>query len=263
MRKFLAWGLLALVLVGGEALAGGPLEVADPANTIVLVYTHGSGPARKPDRCRLSQNSFPGTPRAISALDGQSRDGITVLLHRFCTPSRTGTPLSVLRGENLEKSKVMRRANDMVELAMAYRAAGVGAENIVLSGHSAGGFAALLAQMAAPEAIGKVIALAPAFASRRRHRNAGERIANDILKPEIAAAPGMDALVFVFEGDPYERPEDLAEWSESSGLRLVPLGREIDGERCRGSNAHRRSYDACFTVTQSERIADYVFGDAE
>ncbi len=262
MGRWAAWGLLALLVAGCETVPAGPITLADPAATIVVVFTHGSGPATTPDRCSLNQSSWPGTPKAISALDGMSRGGRTVALHRFCTPSKTGTPLSVLRGENLEKSKVMRRANDMVELATAYRAAGVPAENIVLSGHSVGGFAALLAQMANPGAVGRVVALAPAFANKRHVRNAGERIANDILKPEIAAAP-LNALVFAFEDDDYERPEDLSDWLANPGLRIVPLGREIDGERCRGSNAHRRSYEACFTNTQSERIAAYVFGAAE
>jgi pimeloyl-ACP methyl ester carboxylesterase len=238
-------------------------EGAAPPDTVIVVYTHGSGPAAEPDACELHRDGWPGTPHVLAHLDLIERGGRVIRLRRYCTPTRTGIALGDLHRagdpRGLAQSKVMRRSADLLALAREYREEGVPAQNIILTGHSAGGFAALLAQMHDPEAVGRVVAFAPAFANTREVRSPGEAWARQILNDRIAQADGLDALIFLFEDDPYERREDLESWQANPGLRIEALGGSaIDAVACSSSNTHRLAFDECFTATQLERLADFI-----
>lgn len=242
-----------------------PPGTAQSTDTVIVVYTHGSGPASVPDPCELERDGWPGTPDVIAQLDGYRLSERVIRVHRFCTPSRTGIALGDLHRAGdpagLTHSKVMRRSADLLALARRYREEGVPANNIVLTGHSAGGFASLLAQLDAPDAVGRVVAFAPAFANTRTVRSAGEAWAREILHQRIAEANGLNALVFLFEEDGYERPQDVAVWRGNTGLRIEAFGGfVIEGMHCELSNAHRLAFDDCFTATQRDRIAEFILG---
>lgn len=193
----------------GEYFKVEPLPGAKPTENIIVVYTHGSIAARKPDACGLGHNNrSSGTPNIVENLDGAVIGDRTVRVHKFCTPSRTGQPLSSL-GDDLGPSKVMRRTFDLIKLSKAYQRAGFKPDQIVFTGQSAGGFASLLAQAASPQTIGRVIAFGPAFANKRVDRSSGEERANVILKKRLADAKGLNALVYGYDKDVYERPQDF------------------------------------------------------
>jgi len=79
---------------GSETRSAPQAEPRLAQSRVIVVFTHGSGPAAEPDPCHLDTNGWPGTPEVMAALDGVSRAGRTIELVRFCTPSRIGVPLS-------------------------------------------------------------------------------------------------------------------------------------------------------------------------
>ena len=108
----------------------------------------------------------------ILNLDGKQINGNKIMLHRFCTPSKTGEPIrSAYNFGDYSDIKVMKRRDDLLDLVKKYLKAGVLKDNIVLTGTSAGGFASLLAQAEKPASIGMVISFVPAFAGKRINRN--------------------------------------------------------------------------------------------
>lgn len=244
---------------GGNYFEVKPLPKVTPAKNIVVVYTHGSVAARTPDNCVLYQNRpGSGTPPIIENLEGAPVGGKSIRIHKFCTPSRTGQPLHGL-GDDLGPSKVMQRTFDLVNLSKAYRQAGFSADQIVFAGQSAGGFASMLAQSISPASIGRVIAFGPAFANKRAVRNAGEKRANVRLKATLAKAKDLNALVYSYDQDVYERPQDLTGWPDNPGIRIYAVkGLTIEGQSCNTTYAHHLAFEECFERTQRERILSFI-----
>ena len=234
-----------------------PIAGADPDRHIVVVYTHGSTTARTPDGCDMNTNDRPwGIPKIVAELEGQPVGSKTIRVHRFCTPSRTGEPLS---SGNLSRSKVRNRTGDLLSLASEYRKAGFASGQIIFTGHSTGGYASLLAQRDNSDTVAKVIAFGPAFAGKRTSRSPGESSAHNLFKEQIADAPNMNALVYVYEGDVYNRLEDLQIWKSNSGIEMIAFyGREIDGVACGIPYAHHRVFDGCFRETQTQKLLEFI-----
>ena len=106
-------------------------------------------------------------------------------------------------------------------------------------GHSAGAWASLLVAREGPGWFNAVVAFGPAFAGLRATR--------------------IDALIFAFEGDPYEPPEDLAFLRRIPRVELVVLsGTRIDDVSCGSRSAHLTERKPCFHATQGARIRDYI-----
>ena len=125
-----------------------------------------------------------------------------------------------------------------------------------MTGHSAGGFASLLAQAEVPDSIGKVIAFGPAFAGKRYHQNYQMQEADEFIKTIIANADGMNALVFSYENDPYNEPEDLSVWNKNEGIRMEPIhGHSIEGHDCDSSiKPHHLVFAECFHDKKRDSI---------
>ena len=120
----------------------------------------------------------------------------------------------------------------------------------MFTGQSAGGFASLLAQAGSPETIGRVIAFGPAFANKLWTRGSGKERANVILKARIANAKGLNALVYSYDEDVYERPKDLTGWSKNPGTNIFAVkGYSIEGVSCGIRYAHHFVFDECFEST--------------
>jgi hypothetical protein len=234
-----------------------PVAGADPDQHIVVVYTHGSTTSRVPDGCDMETNDRPwGLPKSIANLEGIAVGEKTLVVHAFCTPSRTGEPLT---SSNSSRWKVRNKSRDLLALAAVYQSAGFAPDQVVFTGHSAGGYASLLAQMDKPGAIIKVIAFGPAFAGKRASRDPSEYRAHELFKKQLSEARSMNALMFLYDGDVYNRPIDLEAWQSNPGIEMVSLsGDSIDGVNCGISYAHHRVFDNCFEKTQTEKLVEFI-----
>ncbi len=75
----------------------------------------------------------------------------------------------------------------------------------------------------------------------------------------LSAATRIEALIFAFEGDPYEPREDLAFLRRIPGVEPVVLsGTRIAGVSCGGRSPHLTDRKPCFHATQGTRIRDYI-----
>lgn len=104
-----------------------------------------------------------------------------------------------------------------------------------------------------------MIGFGPAFAGRRAPRPPGWEWLRGTQVAYLGGATRIDSLIFAFEGDPYEPPEDLAFLRGIPGVELVVLsGTRIDGVSCGGRSPHLTDRKPCFRATQGTRIRDYI-----
>jgi hypothetical protein len=233
-----------------------PVAIADPANTIVIIHSHGSRPAREVDPCEMDRvNAGYGVPNVIHALDGATIAGRRVVVDGFCTPTRGGV-IDSRTGQAV--GKITPRAREIGERAAAYVAMGVPPRQIILSGHSAGGWASLLVERQRPEVIGAVIAFAPAAFGRAVVRDAPLQATRRARYAELTAAVQLRALIFGFVEDSYETADDLRALAAVRGVEFVAIPQPgPDGRRC-ALAPHTRVRDPCFAETQGQRIRAFI-----
>lgn len=244
--------------VPGEPSKDDAIRLAAPAETVVLIYNHGSEQEFIPDPCEPAAGNASewSVPSVLSDLSGSRIAGKVIAVYGYCTPSRVG---EYRHAERSGEPKVVKRARDIGLLADRFAALGVPRHQIFLAGHSAGAWASLLAARERPRSVNAVIAFGPAFAGRRATRPPGWEWLRGTQILYLSAATRIDALVFAFEGDPYEPPEDLGFLRAVPGVELAVLsGARIDGVPCGERSPHLTERKPCFHATQGARIRDYI-----
>ncbi len=162
---------------------------------------------------------------------------------------------------------VYKRLDEIERILDELLAAGVSADRVFLAGHSAGGWASLMAAAVFPEKFNGVIAFAPAFAGKRSNAKRfphWRQVVRPRLIKHMLTAPTLPALVFAYRRDPYNRPEELAFLAEAypDSVRFVPYG-------CENALSHLLHLYDCRESETSAAIADFIAdrvrgaGDAE
>ncbi|WP_370153700.1 alpha/beta hydrolase family protein [Ferrovibrio sp.] len=268
MRKIirLILGVALLVLAVKAARAGEvPAHygkaalppLSNPAGTIVIIYSHGSGPDKTMDSCQMNRiDSSSGVPAVVHGLYGRSIAGKTVLVDGFCSlvlgefDDATGT------GDH----KVMLRSRIIEARARAFIAAGVPARQIFLFGHSMGGWASLMALARNPETANAVVAFAPAFAGKIGQRSPVRQKLRDDYAALITGAGRLPALVYASPEDSFETAATLAFLGQIQEVTLiaVPVG-VIDGVPCDSSTTfHTVVRNPCFSQTQGKVLEKFI-----
>ncbi|MBL8835489.1 MAG: DUF4189 domain-containing protein, partial [Alphaproteobacteria bacterium] len=245
-----------LPAVASRRIVGPPRRIDDPERAIVVIHSHGSLPTREADPCEMDRVNAPfGVPSVIDALEGETIAGRRVVVDGFCTPTRIG-PMDPNTG--LRTPKVIPRMREIAARAAAYVAAGVPAQQILLSGHSAGGWASLLVERERPDLIAGVIAFAPAAFGVAATRPPPVEAARRRRYADLTATAALRALVFGFAGDAFETADDLAVLARVPGVAFVAVPADaIDGRPCAFA-PHQRVRDPCFAETQAERIRRFI-----
>jgi dienelactone hydrolase len=170
----------------------------------------------------------------------------------MCTRTKVGQFSNDGRGT----PKIRGRVADLRAALDALRGYGVPPAQIFLAGHSAGGWAALAVEAADPDGQNAAIALMPAFAGERTGRTEAWTALRAELAEEIAGMPAARALVYASEGDPFERPQDLAFLSAMPEVALVALAPgEVEGVPCARPDPHRLAFLDCFATQRDEILA--------
>ncbi len=232
---------------------GNPLAVHDARNTVLVIYNHGSINEFSPVACRPADNP----PPILRDLAGQGLSGLKIVVYSYCSHGKVGVdnPWG-FHGFDLP---VTRRAKDIERLIRSFVDAGMPAAQIFLSGQSEGAWASLLVARRAAVPLGGVIAFAPGMAGQHEERSPIWWKIQNKHAARLARTARIDALVFAFEGDSYNRVEDLAFLARIDGIDLVALsGRSIEGIECRSDEPHFTAYRECFRQTQKTVILDFM-----
>ena len=229
-------------------------SIPNPSDKAVVVFLHGSVIEKLDDTCDPN-GEVPGfsVPEVIRQLAGAKVAGLEVVIFAPCTGQAThlGEPL-----------KIDQRVTAIEQTLEELGRAGVDPSRIVLVGQSAGGWAALLHEKRNPGSVNSVIAFAPAFAGKKRGRPDIWQRRHEEQAAEIASAERMPALVFAFENDAYNTPDDLSFLSRIKGTTLLRMpDKHIAGVACEipfFASSHGQAYRKCFRDTQAEVLLGFL-----
>ena len=165
-----------------------PIEnLPDKKNIILIVYTHGSQGEQTLDKCNKKWNKVP--PIILNLHDKKIKD-LKVKIYHLCSGVRGWTENHWRKMDDIYKnsskdnfSKIIKDDFDRIKFngAKQFRKQKViinkvdelinlGFENIILSGHSAGGWASITLKSKFPNKISGTIAINPAFSGKLNNR---------------------------------------------------------------------------------------------
>lgn len=219
------------------------IQISDPENTTVIVYTHGQRRPQQRDDCSSWINQVPPSLKAIQS------DQILIYYH--CSTAVDRPLLPYMAG-----NWIYRRADELAVVIDELHKAGVSAEDIFLAGHSAGGWSALMAAREFGEQFNGVIAFAPAFAGRRSEEDRYPRWRQEIRPRQIEyllQAERLRALLFAYEDDPFERPQDLLFLADA-----YPESLELIGYHC--ASGHVTHIRDCQQEQTAQAILQFING---
>ena len=229
-------------------------SIPSPKAKAVVIFLHGSFIEKMDDACDPGgEVAGFSVPEVIRQLAGSKVAGLEVVVFAPCDGHATsiGEPIKI-------DQRVAAIENTLIELDHA----GIDRSHIVLMGHSAGGWAALLHQRRHPGSVNSVIAFAPAFAGKKQGRPEEWQRRHEAQASEIGSAERIAALVYAFDNDAYNTPDDLSFLSHVSGTRLLRLpDKAIGGVACEipfFSSSHSHAYRKCFSQTQADVLLDFL-----
>ena len=252
-------------------------ENIDKESTIILIYTHGSS-GNKLQGCK---NKWFQIPPTVYQLDGIKIKDFTIKTYQLCSGARGWTQnerdlfwstydannqdinsvlnlkdkngvLLINKWNSSMKRKVMKlKIDEFKEL---------GFNNIVLSGHSAGGWDSLILKSNFPSEIDGVIAFHPArsgkFAKTKKPHNGWVNWRK--YKISLIRVEKLDnVLVYAHEKDKFENTKTLKFLSESKNVKFL----DVSDTKCKGkittAGYHAISISDCF-ASQDPRAKEII-----
>ena len=231
------------------------LQISDPSNKIIIIYNHGSNETdRKTKSCFWSKKIV----RNMASLVGDKVNGKEIMVYLFCTHKLEG---DMGKKKNVwhnwqppykGTTKIERRVEANLNLVENFVSMGVPRKQIIITGHSCGGWTTLMLTSQYMDKVGGGIALNAAcywtLSKQFKVAKIGEEAA---LEKFAKKYPGLKALrdtqiniikkskslpilVFTHPKDPYEGL--LFDWIEEIPevkRIIISEGFEIDGIKCK------------------------------
>jgi len=204
-------------------------NISDKKNTILIVYTHGSLNDQTIDKCSKNWNKV---PPIISNLHNKKVKDFKVKIYYLCSGVRGWTKnhwkKMSERYKNVKKanfSKIIKDDFDKIKFngAKQFRKQKViinkvdelinlGFENIILAGHSAGGWASITLKSKYPNKIPGAIAINPAFAGKINNRREWKfwELVRNYGVSQIDLKNLNNTIIYVHHKDGYETPKTLS-----------------------------------------------------
>ncbi len=251
MRRLLAPIALAFLLAAaGAAAEQGPAPPSppertaprreppaiDPDKSVILIFNHGTYRPQRRHVCN-EERDVPAVLRDLADINGWT-------IHYIC---------SAATDENVAGSYTYKRADEILAVVASYRARGVPARHIFLLGHSAGGWSSLMAARKDHSDFNAVVAFAPAFAGPRYEEAQYPKWRRELAPQQIAylkEAKHIEALIFAYSDDDFDRPSELAPLESVPGLRILAF------DACH--QGHGTTYSDCFRKGAKVEIEYYI-----
>lgn len=231
----------------GDSWTPEQLKIANPRTATVVVYSHGTRRPQQYDNCEAPGYTL---PPVLARLDGGD-----VQVMRHCSAAIEP------RVRETAGKQVFLRAEELLRLVKGLTARGVSPQRIYLAGNSNGGWSSLMAYARDPEAFAGVVAFAPAFAGPRSEESLypwWRQVARPKQVKLLEDAAELNALVFAYEGDRFNRPQELAFLPEAhpDTVRLIAYG-------CGNARPHGTYRRDCREDQTLALIRDYIRQDKD
>ena len=231
------------------------LEVSDPSNKIIIIYNHGSNETdRKTKKCFWSKKVV----KNMASLVGDKVNGKEIMVYLFCTHKLEG---DMGKKKNVwhkwqppykGTTKIERRVEANLNLVENFVSMGVPRKQIIITGHSCGGWTTLMLTSQYMDKVGGGIALnaacywtlskqfkvakigEEAALEKFAKKYPGLKVLRDTQINIIKKSKSLPILVFTHPKDPYEGL--LFDWIEKIPevkRIIISEGFEIDGVKCK------------------------------
>ena len=204
-------------------------NISDKKSTILIVYTHGSGNDQNIDKCKKKWNKVP--PIIFNLHDKKIKD-LKVKIYHLCSGVRGWTENHWRKMDDIFKnasksnfSKIIKDDFDRIKFdgAKQFRKqkviinkidelSNLGFENIILAGHSAGGWASITLKSKYPNKISGAIAINPAFSGTLKNRKEWKfwELLREYGISQINLISLKNTLIYVHDKDDHENSKSLS-----------------------------------------------------
>ena len=203
-------------------------------NTILIIYTHGGMGEQTLDKCLKKWNLV---PPVIRNLHDEKINDYQVKIYRFCTgvrgwskteqdkmwksTSKKRLTLKNGKGELLfHKNKDFYRTRIIKEKIDQFKSEGF--ENIVLAGHSMGGWASLKFQTIHPNLIGGSIGLHPGSGGTKKNRRDWPYW-EEVRNYGFGDLSNLDAFIITHDKDSFNSPNDYSMFKNLMKVKFVNI----------------------------------------
>ncbi len=219
---------------------------APPDQQIVIIYNHGISAPQQREPCYMPYNR---PPPSLQQLVSDH-----LLVYSLCSTA-IESPLPSSAGK-----QVYLRKQEISHAIDAFLARGILPRHLFLAGHSNGGWTSLMMARDTDKRFNGIIAFAPAFAGKRSEAKMFPWWRKEVRPRQIAdmlSAPRMDALVFAYDNDPYNRPQDLLFLTEHYPLK-DGHGVKLISYSCHRFNAHQTYRQDCRLPETRKIITQFI-----
>jgi|TARA_B110000114_G_scaffold98691_1_gene103912 predicted esterase len=251
-------------------------QINNPENTILILYSHGSQGDNKSDKC---MKSWTKTPPVLTQLHNAKINNLEIKIYTLCSGVRGWSQveqdkmvddfnkigkLSLKFKDKdglllIDKQKQILKQKVILEKVREFEM--LGFKNIILAGHSAGGWSSIALYSYYPEIVKGAIAFNPAFAGKLVTNKdefwSAVRI-REIEKMKLSNSSNI--LVYGHNQDAYETPDTLTFLSRLDNIKLVDLSSTLcEGEMMTGGD-HGIPLNKCFAVQEKKdrNISNYL-----
>ena len=251
-------------------------RINNPENTILILYSHGSEGDNKSDKC---MKSWTKVPPVLTQLHNTKIDNLEIKIYMLCSGVRGWSQaeqnkmaddfdkigkLSLKFKDKdglllIDKQKQILKQKVILEKIKEFES--LGFKNIVLAGHSAGGWASMALYSYYPEIVKGAIAFNPAFAGKLVTNK--DEFWSAIRKREIAKMKLSDSsniIVYSHDRDEFENPSTLTFLSKLNNIGFIDLSSSLCKGKTMTGGDHGIPLNKCFAVQEKkdENILNYL-----
>ncbi len=228
-------------------------SISDPKKKIILIYNHGQADHDKASKDCVWKNGI----RNFSSLVGEKVNGKEIMVYLLCTGHLEGDDWKRLwKGKKFKapykgKPKLEKRLDANLELIDSFVSKGVPNNQIIMTGHSCGGWLTMMLTARYPSKVGGGISLMQAcYGKLSKSKKVKKKGVESALKKfskvqpgpaqmrqkqidEIKQSQNLPVLVFTHPKDPYDGL--LSDWVEEiPGVKriIISENRKINGKTC-------------------------------
>ena len=213
-------------------------QLTDKKNIIIIIYNHGSDIDQKIDKCLSPWNKV---PPVIRNLHNKKIKNFNIKIYRFCTGAKgwskneqtkmwkaheksgkldlkladkEGTPLIQKQKQKRKRKIIKEKVDNLIQQ---------GFNNIVLAGHSSGGWQSIKIKTEFPEIVKGVIALHPGAGGTVKNRKDWPWWEDVRYYGFVEDLSQLNAIIVTHDKDHYNSPKDYALFSNLSSVKFVNI----------------------------------------
>ena len=252
-------------------------QITDKKNTILIIYNHGSDYDQVTDKCTNPSNNV---PRVIRYLHDKKIKNFNIKIYRLCTGAKgwskkeqtkmwkaheksgklaielkdkDGTPLINKQKQNQRRRVIKKKVDSFIE---------EGFENIILAGHSSGGWQSIKIKAEFPELAKGVIGLHPGAGGTVKNRKDWPWWEDVRYYGFVEDLSKLNAFIITHDKDEYNSPKDYSSFSNLNSVKFLNLTQSGCKKAEPSKTYHGIALTKCYGdyETKNKNIIKYLEG---